>query len=376
VPANPAYQENVRCRWLATLESPAQTPDSQQAPDIRTDRKTSLKCLIIGADDPGGMLSSYAWALNTYTTHRCRVLVHKTRMPVDPQLVLVAPNAQEKTGEMGEHLRALAKDADRLIFTAGIGAGAVRRDGRLEDTEEVPFGPLDWRTYTGQKKCMVFLCSSPAVRGNYQWYHERFAARGWPVFTASPDIYLHVPDSHFIPPIINYFAPEYTRPDYSVGPVAITFHERPPYAGGGHSIFVPLIAQLKKKHGDHVLFGRCVEMSQRDTLAFRRRIHIGFDRLSFGAPRFGLTSLENSALGLINIVYLDQFSRALLAQTLGTEQLPWLSPDSSHTLYKMLDELVSDHRELQRRMMETAEWFRRFWVPEKLVRRLAAILES
>jgi hypothetical protein len=273
-------------------------------------------------------------------------------------------------------VRELAKRADWLIFAAGIGAGAVRRDGRLEDTDEVPFGPVNWRSVTGRKRSAALLCSSPAVRGNYHWYHQRFTERGWRVLTPSPDICLHVPDSIFIPPVVDLDAPEYTRGNFSVGPVAVTFHERPPYAGGRHQLFVPLIAHLKKKHGDNVLFGRCAEMTQRDTLMFRQRIHIGFDRLSFGAPRFGLTSLENSALGLVNIVYLDQYARALLAHTLETDQLPWLTPDSSHALYEMLDQLVTRPEELLRKMIETAAWVRQFWTPGKMIGRLCSILDT
>jgi len=371
---NQKYYDMVFKRWQAEIEVSRPKPTTPPRPVVQTPSRTGLEYLLIGADDPGGIFASYARAINKYTAHHCRVLVHKTRLPVDPQLVMTLPDKQNDNVGFERQVQELANNADGLIFAAGLGAGAVRRDGRLADTDEVPFGNIDWRFYSKRKKCAAFLCSSPAVRGNYHWYQERFAERGWPVLASSPDICLHVPDAHFVPPLIDWTAPEYTRADYSVGPVSITFHERLPYAGGRHGDFVPLIGQLKNKYGDQVLFGRCVEMTQRETLLFRQRIHIGFDRLSFGAPRFGLTSLENSALGLVNIVYLDQFSKALIANTLGTDQLPWLTPDSSYALYDLLDLLISEQDDLARRMKETAEWFRRFWAPEKMVQRLTSIL--
>jgi hypothetical protein len=368
------YRTEVHRRWLAAIDSSGQRPVTTKAPATRTVSKTGLKLLMIGADDPGGMFSSFATALNNYTPHQCRVLVHQTRVAVDPQVVMTLPGRADNVGGFEQRLRELVNEADWLIFATGLAPGAARRNCRLEDTEELPFGPLDWRTYTSRKKCAAFICSSPSVRGNYHWYYQRFADRGWPVMTASPDIYRHVPGSHYVPPVVDLSATEYARADFSVGPVAVTFHERPSYAGGRHGLFVSLVGQLKKKHGDQILFGRCIEMAQKETLRFRQQIHIGFDRLSFGAPRFGLTSLENSALGLVNIVYLDEFARALLARVLGTAQLPWLSPDSSYALYEILDELVTNQDILQRRMRETAEWFHRFWTAETMIRRLTTIL--
>jgi len=138
----------------------------------------------------------------------------------------------------------------------------------------------------------------------------------------------------------------------------------------------PVAARLKAKYADRVLFGRCAEMSLRETLRFRRRAHIGFDRVSLGAPRFGLTSVENSALGLVNLVYLDAFARALIARTLGTDDMPWVSVDSPETLYEVLDRLIGDPKHLQQQMMTTAEWVRRWWTAKQLVGCLTTVLEN
>ena len=371
-----AYRLDVVRRWIGETRNDRPMPSVGEVPKSKTVAKTGLSLVIVGMDDPGGMFSSLALAINEHTPHRCQVVVQKPAGAYDSRVVLQPPPDAAGRDSFVQQVRALARQADRLVFVTGIAPGAARRDRRLGDDDEFRWDILDWREWAEQKPCVAFLCSSPSVRGNYAWYHERFARQGWPVVTAWPDIYLNVPDSHFVPPVIDLSQPEYARVHFSVGPVAIVHRDRPQFAAGGEDLLGPIAARLKRKHGARVLFGRCAEMTLRETLVFRRRAHIGFDRMSPGAPRFGLTSLENSALGLVNIVYLDPFARALLARTLGTDEIPWVSPDSPEALFAALDRLVADPDELQRRMMATAQWFRRWWSPDRIVRCFTNVLEN
>jgi tetratricopeptide (TPR) repeat protein len=376
-PEDEAYRTRIMRRWVDETGNSDGATEKTASPAIKTKKRTGLSILMIGADDPGGMFSALATAVNEYTPHRCRVLARTTSGAYNSQVLLEFPRDRSDVSGFEEEARSLAGQADWLIFTAGIAPGAARRDRRFEDTDEVPWGALDWTAYTRNKKCAAFLCSSPSVRGNYGWYHHRFARRGWPVLTSAPDIYLNVPDAHFVPPVIDLSIAEYTRREFSVGPVAVVHHDRPGHAAGAEQQMLAAVAgKIKAKYGEQVLFGRCTEMSLRDTLLFRQNAHIGLDRLSFGAPRFGLTSLENSALGLVNIVYLDPFARALLARTLGTDEMPWLSPDSATVLYDTIDRFAGDHDYLLKRMKRTAEWFHRFWIEQKMIQWLTRILEK
>jgi hypothetical protein len=45
-------------------------------------------------------------------------------------------------------------------------------------------------------------------------------------------------------------------------------------------------------------------------------------------------------------------------------------------LFAALDRLVADPDELQRRMMATAQWFRRWWSPDRIVRCFTNVLEN
>jgi len=353
------YRSRILDRWTAEVRTPEHNTIPGEAPALRTARRTGLSLVIIGAEDIGGMFSSLASAINNYTPHRCEILTHK-----------VGSNRPT------EEIRELADGADWLIFVSGIAPGAVRRDRRLEDTIEVPFGEVDWSDYTHRKKCAAFLGSSPSVRGNYQWYDKRFRDRGWPVLTSSVDVCLNVPDARYVPPVLHLAAPEYTRPDFAVGPMVVVYPDRPAYAADHTDMLVPAATEIQKKHGDGVSFGRYTEITQRESLVFRHHAHVGLDRLSFGAPRFGLTSLENSALGLVNIVYLDPFVRSVLSRALGTEELPWYSPDSVDALYEIIDRLAAEPVELQKQMQNTAAWFRRWWAEERIVQRFTAVIES
>ncbi|MBD3299307.1 MAG: hypothetical protein GF341_11670 [candidate division Zixibacteria bacterium] len=108
----------------------------------------------------------------------------------------------------------------------------------------------------------------------------------------------------------------------------------------------------------------------------KRQAHIGFDRIAVGSGHFGMDSLEHSALGAVTITYCDPFTRALIAETLGTAELPWQQPASAKELEQTLAGYADDHDQLQHDMAATQDWFNRMWDEQRLAPQVAEIFEK
>ncbi len=345
-------------------------------PAVHTEKRTGKSILFVGADDPMGMFSSFAAAINAYTPHRCRVAVHQTTGSFDSCVILRREDDQRANVLIEKEVSHLAGQADHFVFIAGVASGAARHDRRLEDTSELPFGQIDWTKIIDGRPCAAFLVSSPSVRGNYRWYGKRFTERGWPILSSVPDICLQIPEAHFVPPVLNPQFADLPRADRTTSPVGVVYNGRPTYAGAGDEIFLSVIELLKEKHGRRVLFGQCTNLSLEEALTLRCHAQVGIDRISVGAPRFGLTSLENSAMGLANIVYLDAFARSLLRQALHTDELPWWLPESAEALYDCLDMLIGDPKTRKKNMNRTAAWYRQYWDTARLVENFVELLNQ
>jgi hypothetical protein len=247
-------------------------------------------------------------------------------------------------------------------------------DARIEDTDEQPFGTLDWRDLARNKRKAAILCGTPSVRGNLAWYRDRFAAKGWPVLTCEPDIHRWLPEARFIPRFIQQDALNRRPCLRSESPMAVVYPgKRDAHEGG--AMMRETAARLKESSPD-VMFGRYQDMPWQDVIEMKSRAHIGIDRIAVGTGAFGVDSLENSALGLINVVYCDPYTKALLAETIETSDCPWETPATAGALLSVLERYAANPDERAARMRQTRDWFTTHWKEEDMAPRLAKVLES
>ena len=111
-----------------------------------------------------------------------------------------------------------------------------------------------------------------------------------------------------------------------------------------------------------------------EVLAMKGSAQIAIDRIAVGTGSFGMDSLENSALGLVNIVYCDPYTRALLAETLGTDELPWESPATTKALIDVLSTYMDNSGHLAEQMQNTQKWFETYWNEGRIVQRVTDAL--
>ena len=369
-------------RWLTTIRAATdRTKLAQPKPCRENPAKSGAKVILVGATDPGGQMAMWAQAINRYTSHQARVLTHSESMGFPSDLVLkrrdhgrnadvIAPS----TMKVLEEAEAVVANADIIIFAAGLAPGSLRADIRLSDCDEQDFGTISWPGLLGKKRQIALLFGTPSVRANLQWYRERFAAKGWPVLTCETDIHRSLPESRFLPHLLSGAGMPAGHVERPTSPVAII------HPGGLEpsegSVMIREAAATLKPRFPQVAFGRYQDMAWSDILRMKAQAHIGIDRISVGTGDFSLASLENSALGLLNVVYCDPYTRGLLAQTLGTDELPWEMPATQNELVTALGMYLTDPKRLDARMQQTRQWFDKYWDERHVVSIVASVLED
>jgi hypothetical protein len=339
----------------------------------------NAKFVFVGAEDPGGQMAMWANAITRYTPHSARVLVHAGRFGFPSDLVLRRSGFESRANTSSrssltviEEAEQVARDADLIVFAAGLAPGSRRSDVRLKDTDEQPFDTIQWPDVLKNKPRCALLFGTPSVRSNLFWYRDLFATKGWPVLTCEPDIHRWLTDSRFLPRLLSRRDNRCACGPKLAGAVAIV-HPGRRSASEGATILQEAAAVVKKRF-PRAAFGRYEDMSHDDVLAMKARAHIGLDRIAVGTGAYGLDSLENSSLGLVNVVHCDIYTCALLAETLGTDQLPWESAATRDELVNVLATFLSDPDRLRQTMRDTKEWFETYWNESRVVNQVADTL--
>ncbi len=341
--------------------------------------KTGAKIVFVGAVDPGGQMAMWVHAINRHTRHQARLLTHTETMGFPSDLVIKRGGyaAGSATGckpvfAVLEEAAEAVRQADLVIFAAGLAPGAARADVQLTDTDEQPFGTIHWPDILGKKRRAAILFGTPSVCANLPWYRDHFAAKGWPILTCEPDIHRWLTEAHFVPRLLSRSGETY-QPDPRDRTVIAIVHRGGDQSHEGRMIVREAAAAIKK-HNSHVAFGSYHDMPWTEVLAMKKRAHIGIDCISVGTGRFGLDSLENSALGLVNVVYCNTYTRALIAQTIGTSELPWESPATLAELVATIDRYVAEPAALSEAMEKTRTWFETCWDEKVVIQRWDSIL--
>jgi glycosyltransferase involved in cell wall biosynthesis len=338
-------------------------------------KKDGLNILWIGIVDPCGNAAMIAKAINDYTPHTCRVVTQRDTRGFDSDIVcqhmLWAGDDKEP---VFNGVTQLADWADLLVFSAAIAPGAGDPGKLMLDTDEVKWGTINWKEYTRRKPSAAFFFGSMSARQNLDFYHRLFDDKGWPIFTGQLDLHRCWPDSIYVPTWIDLDHPRYKRNIVPREKVVIT-HSPTNRAVKNTAELIHAVESIKEKH-PHVELDLIENVSFEDSLARKSKSNIGFDQMQLRDGYYCLSSIENSALGLVNIVHLNDFSRKKIIETTGTNRLPWYDVTSEDQLIEVLDGLIRDKGRLYEEQAETAKWIRQYWHPKNLVHFLIDELEN
>ena len=108
-------------------------------------------------------------------------------------------------------------------------------------------------------------------------------------------------------------------------------------------------------------------LSYTEALDLKRQGQIALDQMQVNDGYYCMSSLENSALGLANFVYVDKFGLNMIRSTLGTDKLPWRIVKTERELRDGIKRLLNDPDALFALQKETYAWMREYWHPSRLV---------
>jgi len=126
----------------------------------------------------------------------------------------------------------------------------------------------------------------------------------------------------------------------------------------------------------HVSFRLCENMGFDEAINLKRQGNIAFDQLQIGDGYYCLSYVENSELGMINIVHLDEFARKCIANSIGTNELPWVTPSTETEVYHFIRDMVANPKEMEQHQKWTYDWFRNWWHEKDLIFHLTDFLEK
>ena len=369
----PSIQAGV-AQWTEKITAMRERSHGRERPSRPSSKHAGANIVLVGASDPRAQMMMWAEALNAYTPHNVRVLTHTERNGYPSDIVLNRRGHGKPPGAKTPSLMDIMADADLIIFGAGIAPGAQRAETCLADTDEQPYGSIHWPDVLKGKTCASLLFGTPSVRKNLSWYAGQAQAKGWAILTCEPDLQRWIPNAKLLPRLLSRANERFRGGQRPTQATAIVYPgAQEPWEGG---MMLRSIAPLLKEANPDVVFGRYHDLPWTEMLDLKRAAHIGIDRIAVGAGTFGMDSLENSALGLVNVVYCDPYVRAQLCAMLGTESLPWESPATEAELMDTLLALTSDTDRLHVRMNETRQWYDTWWNEERLASIVAGVIED
>jgi len=342
-------------------------------PDFPEEKPGGKRILWVGTADPCGNAAMYARAINRHTEHLCRVVTFKETRGFDRDIALRLhqwagsdPTLNELSAIEEERLRNLAERADVLVFSASTYAGSAIGSQFIDDTDGMRWGRLDWSDYTSKKPTVAFFFGSTSTRMNADAYWNHFAVeKKWRVATGQLDLKRRWRDALYVPTWLDIDAERYQRViKPSEKALIVQTPTDPPIK---NSVELENVVRGLAPKYPHVALAIKSGLSYAESLALKRQGQIALDQMQVNDGYYCMSSLENSALGLVNFVYVDKFGRSMIAETLQTDTLPWRIVRNESELRAGIEALLKAPDKLLQLQQETYTWMREYWRPAQLV---------
>lgn len=346
-----------------------------------------MNILWIGSIDTGGMANMYAYAINKYTNHTCRVAIaHETR-GFDSDIVLFRKMWDDTPDNLTfqqkiEMIRDLIDKCDVLIFNGALAPGiASNRKLVVSDTYDVKWEDINWKDYL-HKKHFVFFPGSMSLRGNYEFYNDLH--KDWNIITCQPDIYemfQHLKANiNYIPILVNNDKPRYQREIIKDDKVIIT-HSPTHDIYKNTAEFKRVCRRLQNEYNNFSV-NMVENCGFKDAIKIKTNAHIGFDQMQSATvfedqemDYYCLSSVENCAFGLVNMVSLTDKAIKFIEEQTECE-LKWDIVRNEQELYNTTKKYITDLDLLFERRKEVYQWHHTQWNDAKLITKLTKILES
>lgn len=339
--------------------------------------------------DTGGMCSMYSHAINKYTEHTCRVAVTQDTRGCDTDIVLDRQMWSEPDNidpkDKLEMIRDLANKCDVMIFNAALMPGvASSKHQTASDTFDVKWEDIYWNDYIDKKKCFAFFLGANSLRSNYKYYVDLHKEKGWSIITCQPDIYVEVKKLYdrvyYVPILVNNDLPRY-KVDIKKTKEIIAIHSPTHRMIKNTAEFLRVCRRLSRENSDFRV-NLIENYGFNDSINIKRHAHIGFDQMQASSSNcviptsdyYCLSSVENAALGLVNLVSLSDGAIEIVKAGINCDRLEWEIVHNEDELYKTMKKYAQDRDLLFDKRIKSYKWHHKYWSDEKLISKLTGIL--
>jgi glycosyltransferase involved in cell wall biosynthesis len=285
-----------------------------------------MNILMIGQNDPAGMMIAFANALNRYTEHTARVISFRSLYAMDYEFDIELPRINEDFSEI-EHL---LKSSDVFHF-------------HMLMDENYQIGPLQIKDYLKGKALLhhhhgtydhqTFL----ALASDYNEKYKKLKRRA---IVSTPDLLKLLPVATWQPNLVPLDDTDLQpRFDHQVAPKKLNIVQAPTRKWHKQTAeFLRACERLKFKY-PQIDCKLLENMTYRQCLKAKRNSHICFDHMN---GWFGISSLESLAQGVPVIAGLDDWNIQAIQEFTGVADIPWVVARNESELEVELEKLIKD----------------------------------
>lgn len=328
-----------------------------------------MNIALVANEDPGAVLSTYSQSINLYTNHCSVCLIDKDSHGysdkssddiVFKKIKFAKKNEPEGPISRVRLLEATLDSADLIVVrhnTTMVGGTRIIRYMKKHSSRKIAIFVDDVRCLSDMnmfdiyRRDFLFLTTQGSI-------YREFKRWG----------YLNVA---FIPIMIPEFVGDnFVTPTNQV----ILSHSTKDRKNKNTESFIKVGSYLVNEY-DNIDFSIIENCSYIESIDRKRASNIGVDHIHPEFYYYGISSVENSALGLINFVYLDIRDREILQDFLEVDKIPWCFVENEGQLHADISAYIQTPQMLFYDRMMVKGWYMRFWNNKKVIQKIVKIFE-
>ena len=320
-------------------------PFMKYVPDDAPSKDKGIRILIISDYNVTGQLTALMRALNRYTCHVARCVIYQEDyLSYDKDIII-----RDQNGMVNQSALVEACDLIRKADFFHIGR-------RL-----LPFPEIDWGKYISPRNA-VFQYYGSYLRNNAKALSEFHAKSGYQAITGVDwTIYklLRTSFYHMQPFLLEIDQLPSAEMDFS-GPKRIC--HAPSSALYRVNNCTDKILDLMQRISSEIPSVEPILIegfTNQECIRMKSRCHLHINSLTAG---FGFNSIESSAMGVVPITPLDNFTRLLFPDT------PIIHATEKN-IYEVVKKLLSDNERIKEQSQACREWARREFDAKLLVKK-------
>jgi len=317
-----------------------------------------MNVAFISDKDGGGTLGHYSSLINKFTSHHsdCIVNYNPYQFKVDYE------SRDSDNGKIGTICRYILTNADILVFNNGY--------------ESVDFAQraFEWKFDVTQKNFFFY--------GDINYFEEK----------RKYNLKVPVLTTQYI--IKNFFDTYVYEADKTIYiPIAIdtgsaNYNNKIKYANKIGIVHAPASRQNKNTEGflsvnsyvemffDSATFDIIENVSWKKSLSDKKKYQIGVDHINPNYGYYGISSLENSAIGLFNCVNLPIDEAIYLCSMVECDIMPWAFTSDEGALYEVVGAYIKSPESLFQDRVRTKKWFDESWDGKKIINKVMQAMEE